>query len=599
MTPHKDSFPDPRPPAPTLPQPSVLSEALQVCHPHTAGIDIGEAEHWVAVPPGCDPQPVRRFGTCTVALDTLAAWLMDCGVTTVAMASTGVDWMPVFELLETRGVQGLLRDPRQAKRAPGRPNTDRLACQWLQRLHTSGLLAGAFRPEDQVGVLRRALRHRQMRLTSAAQPRQHMPKALQQMHRKRTQGVRALTGVTGMAILKAISAGERPPVTLAKLRHPHCHHDADAIAKALPGSWRAEHLVALRQAVALYDVYHQQMAQGDQQITRPLETFADHSAGQPLPPKARRHTKTNAPRCDARTPLSRMAGVDLTTIEGSAEHTAFILLSAIGTDLHRWPSVKHCCRWLGLGPQHQISGGKVLSRRGRPGAHRVTVALRLAARSLHHAQRALGAFLRRMQARLGTPKAITATAHTLARLVSSLRHHGSASVQQGLEAYAAPDRARQVTTMAKQAKALGYTLVPRAAQGEARCPGPLRSRPSSSHASHALRCHMSQGLRGRYVPRTPRQPPPPVHRGSPTAATPSKILLTLAKTLLTLLQKGLTSRRSSLGGRMATDCALAASKFWHAHRVMLGALRHCLRFRVESDHWDRHTGSGSNPFGVS
>jgi len=203
----------------------------------------------------------------------------------------------------------------------------------------------------------------------------------------------------------------------------------------------------------------------DQQIKAHLETLADQSAGQPLPPKARRHKKTNEPRFDARTPLYHMAGVDLTTIEGIAEGTALVIRSEIGTDMTRWPSVKHFCRWLGLCPQHQISGGHVLSRRVRPGAHRVTVALRLAARSLHHSQSALGAFLRRMKARLGTPKAITATAHKRARLVSSLLQHGSAYVQQGLDAYEAQDHDRKVKTMAKQAKALGYTLVPLVAQG--------------------------------------------------------------------------------------------------------------------------------------
>jgi transposase len=443
----------------------VLAEALQVCHPHAAGIDIGEAEHWVAVPPGCDPQPVRRCGTCTADLDALADWLIDGGVTTVAMASTGVDWIPLFELLEARGVQVLLIDPRQAKRAPGRPKTARLDGQWLQRLHTSGLLAGAFRPADQVCVLRGYLRHRQMLITYAAHHIQHRQKALEQMNLTLTQVVSDLTGVTGMAILRAILAGERDPVTLATLRNPHCQHDADDIAKALRGTWRAEHLFALQQAVALYAFYHQQVALCDQQIKAHLETFADKSAGQPLPPKARRHTKTNEPRFDARTPLSRLAGVDLTTIEGIEENTALIILSAIGTDMHRWPSVKHFCSWLGLCPQHKISGGKVLSRRVRPGAHRVTVALRLAARSLHHSQSALGAFFRRMKARLGTPKAITATAHKLARLVSSLLQHGSAYVQQGLDAYEAQYRERKVTTMAKQAKALGSTLVPLAAQG--------------------------------------------------------------------------------------------------------------------------------------
>jgi hypothetical protein len=359
----------------------------------------------------------------------------------------------------------LLIDPRQAKRAPGRPKTDRLDCQWLQRLHAYGLLAGAFRPDDQVCVLRAYLRHRQMLLAYAAHHIQHMQKALQQMHRNLTQVVSDLTGVTGLAILKAIIAGERHPQPLAKLRNPHCHHDEDDIAKALQGTWRAEHLFALQQAVALYEFSHQQLALCDQQIKRHLETFADKSEGQPLPPKPRRHKKTNDPRFDARTPLYRLAGVDLTTIEGIEEHTALVILSEIGTDMHRWPSVKHCCSWLGLCPQHKISGGKVRSRRVRPGAHRVTVALGLAARSLHHSQSALGAFFRRMKARLGTPKAITATAHKLARLVYSLLQHGSAYVQQGVDAYEAQSRERKVQSMAKQAKVLGSTLVPLPSQG--------------------------------------------------------------------------------------------------------------------------------------
>jgi transposase len=466
MTPHKDYFRDPPPaPTPTLPPSPMLSEALQICHPHAAGIDIGEAEHWVAVPPGCDPQPVRRFGTFTADLDALADWLLDCGITTVAMESTGVYWIPLFELLEARGVQVLLIDPRQAKRAPGRPKTDRLDCKWLQRLHTYGLLAGAFRPATQVCVLRGYLRHRQMLLTYAAHHIQHMQKALQQMNLKLTQVVSDITGATGMAIIKAIIAGERDPATLAKLRNPHCQHAEDDIAKALQGTWHAEHLFALQQAVALYAFYHQQLALCDQQIKAHLATFADKSAGQPLPPKARRHKKTNEPRFDARTPLYRLAGVDLTTIEGIEENTALIILSEIGTDMHRWPSVKHFCSWLGLCPQHKISGGKVLSRRVRPGAHRVTVALRLAARSLHHSQSAFGAFFRRMKARLGTPKAITATAHKLARLVYSLLKHGTAYVQQGMEAYETHYRERTVKAMARHAKTLGYALVPLAEQG--------------------------------------------------------------------------------------------------------------------------------------
>ncbi len=253
MTPPKDyCLAAPCPPTPLLPPLPVLSDALQVCNPHAAGIDIGEAEHWVAVPPGRDPQPVRRFGTFTVDLDALADWLIDCGVITVAMESTGVYWIPLFELLEARGLQVFLIDPRQTKRAPGRPKTDRLDCQWLQRLHAYGLLAAAFRPADQICVLRSYLRHRQMLLTYGAHHIQHMHKALQQMNLKLSQVVSDLTGATGMAILKAIIAGERDPLTLAKLRNPHCQHSEDDIAKALQGTWRAEHLFAFQQAVELY-----------------------------------------------------------------------------------------------------------------------------------------------------------------------------------------------------------------------------------------------------------------------------------------------------------------------------------------------------------
>jgi hypothetical protein len=296
-----------------------------------------------------------------------------------------------------------------------------------------------------------------MLMPYAAHHVQHMPKALEQMHLKLTQVVSDIPGVTGMAILKAIIAGERDPQPLATLRNPHCHPTEDDIAKARQGTWRAEHLCALRQAVELYAFYHQQSTQGDQQIQAHRATFADKSAGRPFPPQARRSKKTNEPRFEARPPLYRMAGVDLTTIEGIEEGTALVILSEIGTDMPRWPSVKHFWSWLGLCPQHKISGGKVLSRRVRPGAHRVAVALRLAARTVQHARTALGAFYGRMRSRLGAPKAITATAHKLARLVSSLLQHGSAYVQQGLDASESPYRERKVKAMARQAQALGYT----------------------------------------------------------------------------------------------------------------------------------------------
>ena len=283
MTPSKEAFPEPCPPVPTLPEPSVLrpSCSLPLDSPHAAGIDIGEAEHWGAVPPDRAPQPIRRFGPFTAALDALADWLLDGGITPVARASTGVYGIPVFARLEARGLQGFLIDPRQAKRAPGRPKTDRRDCQGRQRLHAYGLLAAAFRPDDQVCVLRSSLRHRQRLLTYGAHHMQPMHKAWHQMHLTRSQVVSDRTGATGMAILHALIAGERAPLTLAKLRTPPCQHREDEIAKALQGTWRAEHLFALQQAIELDQFYHQQLTVCDQQIHAHLGTFADKSAGQP------------------------------------------------------------------------------------------------------------------------------------------------------------------------------------------------------------------------------------------------------------------------------------------------------------------------------
>lgn len=460
MTPRRDFIPKMYNPLPESHE-VVADSELHVLHPNAAGIDIGEAEHWVAVPPHRDPQPVRRFGTFSTDLHALADWLLACSVTTVSMESTGIYWIALFELLESRGLQVVLIDPRQAKRAPGRPKTDVLDCQWLQRLHTYGLLSGAFRPEEQVCVLRVYLRQRQMLISRAAEHIQHMQKALQQMNLKLTQVVSDITGVTGMSIIKAILAGERDRLKLAQLRDPRCKHSEADIAKALEGTWRAEHLFALRQALELYEVYQQQRLECDREIEAHLHTFADQSDGQPLPRASKtKKPKANAPSFDARTLLYQMTGVDLTAIEGIEASTALVILSEIGTDMSRWPSVKQFSSWLGLSPQHRISGGRVLSRRVRPGAQRAALALRLAANSLHRSQSALGAFFRRIKARHGTPKAITATAHKLARLIYSLLKHGTVYVQQEMQTYEAQYVERKVKRITQQARALGYQLVP-------------------------------------------------------------------------------------------------------------------------------------------
>jgi transposase len=442
------------------PSQPALPPQLAAVNLHAAGIDVGAEAHYVAVPLSDDPQPVRRFGAYTVDLEALADWLAACGVTTVALESTGVYWIPLFELLETRGFEVLLVDPQQVQKIKGRPKSDVHDCQWLQRLHTFGLLASAFRPPDQVCVLRSYLRQRAMLLTYAGQHIQHMQKALTQMNLKLQHVVSDVTGETGMAIMRAILAGERDPVKLARLRNYRCHHDAATIAKALHGQWREEHLFALAQAVALYDMNHEKIAECDRQIEAHLETFAERQDHDAVLPKVRPRKRTrNRPRFDVRGKLHRVTGVDLTAIEGIDEPTALTLISEIGLDMGRWPTVKHFSSWLGLCPHHRVSGGKVLSRGTKPCANRVATALRLAASCLQRSQSALGAFFRRMKARLGTPKAITATAHKLARLIYTMLKHGTAYVRQSMVDYEQHYRDRVVQSLMRRAKALGYALV--------------------------------------------------------------------------------------------------------------------------------------------
>jgi transposase len=410
-------------------------DPLRVTNPHAAGIDVHAAVHWAAVPPGSAPPPadhppnlpphVRRFGACTADLHQLADWLAACGVTTVVMESTGVYWIPLFELLESRGFEVFLVDPRQSRHAPGRPKSDVLDCQWLQRLHSYGLLTASFRPADQVVVLRSYLRQRQMLIGYAGQHIQHMQKALEQMNVKLTEVVSDITGATGMAILRAILRGERDPLRLAKFRNRNCKRTEAEIARALQGNWRDEHLFALKQALALYDFYQEQVRACDDQLQAQLATFADRRDGRPMPKRSRpKWKRPHDPAFDVRGTLYRMAGVDLTVLEGIDANTALVILSEVGTDVSRFATVKRFTSWLGLCPQLQSSAGKVKSRRVRRGAHRAGRAFRLAARSCHHAKNALGAFYRRIQARAGAPKAIVATARKLAERVYRLLRYG-------------------------------------------------------------------------------------------------------------------------------------------------------------------------------
>jgi transposase len=436
---------------------------LQHLNLNAAGIDIGATAHFVAVPPDRDPQPVRQFATFTADLHRLADWLVACGVDTVVMESTGVYWIPLFELLDARGGRVLLVNARHVKNVSGR-KSDVLDCQWLQQLHTYGLLQGAFRPADEIVVLRSYLRQRTMLVQGAATHIQHMQKALQQMNLVLHQVVADITGVTGMTIIRAILAGERDPQVLAQHRDYRCKRSVTEIAQSLEGNYRAEHLFALQQAVTLYESYQAQIVACDQQIEQYLASCTAATLEAPPPPPKARQRTGNPFHFDAQAQLFRMTGVDLTRIDGIDAVTALTVVGEIGTDMSRWKTVKHFTSWLGLCPGTKVSGGKVQSSKTKPTTNRAAAALRLAATTLFRSHRALGAYLRRMTAKLGKPAAITATAHKLARLIYSMLRHGTEYVDAGQDYYEREYQDRVVRNLTRRAKELGFVLVPEAVE---------------------------------------------------------------------------------------------------------------------------------------
>jgi transposase len=430
---------------------------FQAVHPHAAGIDVGNTAHYVAAPPSGEGSQVRKFGTFTSDLYTIADWLKECGVTTVALESTGVYWIPLFEVLEARGFEVCLVDTRRLKSVPGR-KTDVLDCQWLQQLHTFGLLQSAFRPEQEVVVLRTYLRQRQMLIRYASHHIQHIQKALQQMNVKLSNVLSDITGQTGMAILDAILAGERDVVRLAQLRDPRCKSSEETIARSLQGHWREDHLFELGQAIELYRTYQAKLLECDERIERCLQGLPDRTGGTALPSKKRKMNR-HTPRFDARSLLFRTTGVDLTTIDGIDTNTALKVISEIGTKIQRWPTVKHFTSWLCLCPGNKKSGGRVLSTKTRRSSNRAAQALRIAAQCLERSPSALGAYMRRMKARLGAPAAITATAHKLARLLYSLLRYGTPYVDIGQAAFEKRYQHQILKNLNRRAAKLGYALV--------------------------------------------------------------------------------------------------------------------------------------------
>ncbi len=435
---------------------SFSRSGLSLMNPDAAGVDIGSAAHFVAVPLDREEEPVREFASFTADLNALADWLEQCGIKTVAMESTGVYWIPLYELLQRRGFEVLLVNARHVKNVSGR-KSDVLDCQWLQQLHSFGLLRGAFRPDDKVCELRSITRQRAMLLKSQGRHVQHMQKALTQMNIQLANVISDVAGVTGQKIIREIVAGERDAEVLASYRDVRIKATEAEIAKSLLGNWRAEHLFALKQALAGFDFCVAQLAECDTEAERVLRELHAHE-GQPAKGK-RRSRARNAPKFDVREHLFKVCGVDLTRIDGIDVSTALVVLSEIGVDMSRFPTVKHFTSWLGLCPGTKISGGKILGSKSKRTANRATQALKLAAAALRSSKSALGAYYRRMCARMDKAKAVTAAAHKLARLIYVMLTKGEEYTDQGQQYYEERYRERVVRQLARRARELGMDLV--------------------------------------------------------------------------------------------------------------------------------------------
>lgn len=441
------------------PKPSRARRDISPTHQGAAGIDIGATMHVAAVGPEQDPEPVRGFGTFTGDLHRLADWFKHCGVRTVAMESTGVYWIPIFEILDQRGFEVVLVNARDAKHVPGR-KTDISDAQWLQRLHEYGLLRASFQPKGEIAILRSYLRQRERLLDYAASHIQHMQKALTQMNLQLHHVVTDVTGATGMTIIRAIIAGERNPETLASLRDRHCRASVETISKALVGNDREEHVFALTQAVELYDTYQAKIVGCDariEAILKRLQKAASTPVSKPPPARCTKQ-QSNGLAFDVRGALHGLLGCDLTQIHGLGPYLALKLVGECGTDLSAWPTAKHFTSWLCLAPSNKISGGKVLSARTRRSGSRAAALLRLAAVAVGRTETALGAFYRRLSARVGKAKAVTATARKIATLFYNTLRHGMSYADPGASYYEERYRRRVLANLERRAKSFGYVL---------------------------------------------------------------------------------------------------------------------------------------------
>lgn len=430
-------------------------------HVDAAGIDVGSREHVVAVGADRDDEPVRTFLSFTHDLHRLADWLAEVGITSVAMESTGVYWIALYEVLEARGFEVLLVNARNAKNVPGR-KTDVNDAQWLQQLHQYGLLRGSFRPHERLLALRSYLRQREKLLQYASAHIQHMQKALTEMNLQIHHVISDITGVTGMGIVRDIVAGERDPEVLAQHRDPRCRASYQTICQALVGNYRAEHLFALNQALELYEFHHQQVAKCDERIEQALAQLQAEvdPPTQDIPEGRSESKQANAPKFGVRAQLYALLGVDPTQIDGIGSYQALKLIGECGTDMACWKNHKHFSSWLTLAPNNKITGGRVISSKTRSSANRAASMFRMSAMAVARSDSALGAYYRRMAARKGKPQAITATAHKIAVLFYNMLRHGMDYHDPGAEYYEQHYRERVLRNLQRRARSLGYVLQP-------------------------------------------------------------------------------------------------------------------------------------------